>query len=328
MPSRSPAPAAMQWEIDVPILTHPLMLVGFFKIFAIAGLLMWGLVSFIFLMQREYWLIGQMGLMTAAIVAGLMVVGALATLLFYRNRFHMRFTLDDKAALSEMRDTRARRVNRLAIVLGTLAGKPGAVGAGLIGEATASTHVAWPSVVSLRVYPRWNVIALGNSWRTIMLLFCEPKDYEAIRKFAEAAHAAHPAKARSNPVPGLLLRTALTLVACIPLFNLPVKIDSFAPFFTLCFALASVWLIPHLSWAVLLGLGATAWSLFVGAVEPFQSMFTRQAMSRYEIFSGDDMAVLVLAAVGALYLVGQSAALLRGTISSGLAGDLMEMDDA
>lgn len=319
--------APIQWEIDVPILTHPLILLSFAKVFAISGFLMWALMSFVFVVNGEYRQIVDMAALTTMIVAGLMIASALVMLAICRNHFHMRFTLGDEAAVAEMLDGRAKRANRLAIVVGVLAGKPGAVGAGLIGEAGASTRVAWPSVVSLRFYPRWGVIALRNVWRTTMLVFCSPEDYERIREFVEAAHAAYPAKQRRNPVPALAVRTVLTLVACIPLFNLPVKIDLFAPFFTLCFALASVWLIPHLSWAVLLGLGGTAWPLLVGATAPHQPLFSQQTMSRYQVFSGDDIAMLIFAALGALYLVGQSVALLRGRWSSGLADDLMEMED-
>jgi hypothetical protein len=322
------APDRLQWEIDVPILTHPLMVLGFVKIFALAGFVMWALLAFMFAMQGDYKLIGQMALFTAAIVGGIMIVGALATLLFYRNRIHMRFTLDADAALAETLDTRVRRVNRLAILLGALAGKPGAVGAGLIGEATASTKAAWSSVAAVRTYPRWNVIGLGNSWRTTMYLFCPPAMYEAALAHVTAARKAHPARVRGNPVPGLLIRTVLVAIACVPFFNLPVKIDLFAPFFTLCFALASVWLIPHLAWATFLGLGWIVVATAAQALEPFRSMFSGQTMARWEIFSGDDFALLALAFAGATFLIWTSIGLLTGRISSGLAGDLIEMDDA
>ncbi len=46
-----------QWEIEVPILTHPLMLIGVAKLLAIAGLLMWAILAFMFGMQGDWRLI-------------------------------------------------------------------------------------------------------------------------------------------------------------------------------------------------------------------------------------------------------------------------------
>jgi threonine/homoserine/homoserine lactone efflux protein len=44
------------------------------------------------------------------------------------------------------------------------------------------------------------------------------------------------------------------------------------------------------------------------------------------VFSGDDWALIVVAALGAAYLVWLSVGLIRGQIQSGLAGDLIELD--
>jgi len=56
------------------------------------------------------------------------------------------------------------------------------------------------------------------------------------------------------------------------------------------------------------------------------SMFGHGNYRAYEVFSGDDWALIVFAALGAAYLVWLSAGLLRGRIQSGLAGDLLELE--
>ncbi len=160
-----------------------------------------------------------------------------------------------------------------------------------------------------------------------MLVFCPPRQYAAALAHVAAARRAHPARARRNPVPGLLARTALIVLACVPLFNLPVKIDLFTPFFVLCFALAALWLIPVLAWAVFGGLAWIAGEAWMASVAPFRSIFTRQMTPRYEVFSGDDYAMFALALAGAAFLVWLSVGLIAGRVPTALAGDLNEMDE-
>jgi hypothetical protein len=144
-----------------------------------------------------------------------------------------------------------------------------------------------------------------------------------------ARHPA-PASTRRSPVGGLLLRTALVVVATLPLFTLPypAEIDPFAPLFTLCFALASVWLIPLLSVAVIGGVGWIAGHIVLALLDQRRSMFSPHEIYRaYEVAGGDVWAHLALAGLGGFYLVWLSLALLRGRVSSGLAGDLAQLDD-
>lgn len=319
--------AGLQWAIDVRLLTHPPMAFGLARAFALAGLLMWALLAFLLAMQGAYDVIWTMALLTAATLGGVMTLGVVAALLLYRNRLHMAFALDPDGATAALRDARVRRVNRLAIVLGMLFGKPGAVGAGLIGETTSTTRVAWRSVARVRAYPRWHTLALANRWRTTMLVICPPDLYEDVERYIDAARRARPCAARANPVPGLLARSALIVAASVPLFHLPVRIDLFTPFLVVCFALAALWLIPVLAWVTLAGLVWIAGEATLAASAPFRSLFTGKMTPRYAIFSGDDYAMLALAALGAGVLTFLSVRLLQGRTPTALADDMMEMDD-
>ncbi|NJL07869.1 MAG: hypothetical protein HC900_06090, partial [Methylacidiphilales bacterium] len=117
--------APMQWEIDVPVVTHPLMLASYAKLFALTALLMGGLLSFLMAVSGSPDAILMMLAISAGISFALFVVGVLAMAVIYRNRMSMRFTLDRKGARAETIDRRASAVSTATIVLGTLAGKPG-----------------------------------------------------------------------------------------------------------------------------------------------------------------------------------------------------------
>jgi hypothetical protein len=302
------------------------MLVGMAKVFAIAGLLMWGLLAFLLAMQGDWHAVAPMGLMIAAAVCGLAVVGALAATLVYRNRVRMRFTLDDEAATAQVIDNRVRTVNRLAILVGSLIGKPGAVGAGVLGEANKTTLAVWSAIAFVRPHPRWKAIALGNAWRTTLVLFCRSDNYEAVLAQVMAAHAAHATRVRSNPLPRLLLRTVLASLASATLFFLPFKHDPFVPFLMLCFALSSVWLIPSLAWVVLAALAWIAFECVMSGAMPYQSAITHEVMRTYELLNGDDIGLIALAFLGSVYLAWLSYELLTGGVESGLAGDLLEAE--
>jgi hypothetical protein len=93
----------------------------------------------------------------------------------------------------------------------------------------------------------------------------------------------------------------------------------------LCFALASLWLIPVMAWAVFLGLGWLAVLELFAQNETRTSMFDGTSYRAYEVMSGDDYALLVVAALGSAYLIWLCVGLLRGRIRSALAGDMAEM---
>jgi hypothetical protein len=258
---------------------------------------------------------------------GILIFGTLAAALIYGNRLRYRFSVDDKAAVCERIDRRATLVGQLTILLGVLLGKPGAVGTGLISETTTLTSATWPSVVRISEHPGSCAIALHNSWRTTLILFCTQENYAAVLASVKTARGAKAPRQRANPLPRLLLRTLLVALACVPLFKLPVKIDLFVPFLVLCFALASVWMIPVLAWVVLAGLCVIFGMIVLAALAPYTSYITHEAMHRYDIFSGDDWATFAIALLGIAYLVWLSLALLRGRVQSGLTGDLIDMED-
>ena len=70
-----------------------------------------------------------------------------------------------------------------------------AVGVGVISESTTETSAGWPSVVRVVEHPRAHAIALRNTWRTTLILFCTPENYEqvaaAVRDRLEIAERKH-----------------------------------------------------------------------------------------------------------------------------------------
>jgi hypothetical protein len=322
----------LHWEMAVPLVTHPLMLAGILKAFTLAAVMMSLLLSFLMAVTGGTDTIPMMIALSFGTAGALLVVGLAASAIIYGNRMHMRFSLDQHAARAEVTDTRAKAVSIAAIALGALAGKPGAVGTGLITLSDRDRRAAWRGVVSVKYHPRFKAVSLSNAWRTVMILFCTDDNYEAVAAYVGAAVTQHPvaAAARTNPLPKLLLHTGLIILACVPLFSFdhPLKIDIFVPLLVLCFALAMLWLIPLMAYVVWAGLGYLAvvigLQLMAERTSSFRSLGNYRA---YDVLSGDDITMLVAAALGAAYLIWLSRGLMSGRIRAALAGDMADLDD-
>jgi hypothetical protein len=121
-----------------------------------------------------------------------------------------------------------------------------------------------------------------------------------------------------SPLPGLLLRSALVVLATLPLFWLPdnLEVGPLAPAIVLCFALATVWLVPLLGWVVIAALAYIAGAGLLNGFVLMLSLFGEGLVN--PVLTGNDWAELAAAASGAGYLLWLSIAILRGRIRTGL----------
>jgi len=161
-----------------------------------------------------------------------------------------------------------------------------------------------------------------------MILYCTRENYEKVAEAVRASVLPHARDVgRTSPLPGLLLRSMLAVVACIPLFNLPspIHVGLFVPLVVLCFALTAIWFLPVFGWVVIGGLGLLAANAFLSAMAPYTSRITGATFPHYGLMSGDDWAVAALAGLGAAFLLWLSVALLHGRYESALAGDERDM---
>jgi hypothetical protein len=271
------------------------------------------------------WPLMQLTLVCVGVVVALLLF---VIIVFFRNRMTMRFAVDQRGVHSAQIDRRARAGAKAAIAVGVLSGNPNLLGAGLISQSTSSQTTRWGALRSAGFSPRWRAIKLANGWRTVMVLYCLPENYEDVAERVRRALASNPpSRERRSPLTGYLLRTTLVVVASTPLFNLPtpVHVEAFVPFLILCFALASVWLIPILAWAVLGGLAWLAIEVAAVAMSPYRSAISGDTFPLIGLMGDDDWIGAALAVVGAAYFAWLSYALLRGQTQSALARDMSEM---
>lgn len=265
--------------------------------------------------------------MTAAVSGALFLLFLFVMLIVLGNRMLLRFTVTHDGVLCETLSQTARRANCLAVVIGILAGRPGTAGAGMIGMSQEAVFVEWKSVFTVECSERRQVIILRNRWRQVMLIYCSADNFADIAKFVchkTEASETRTAAEMKNPLPDLLLRTVLTMLACAPAFMLsyPFKIDMLIPLLTLCFALATVWLVPLFGYVVMLCTMIMTGMILADGFKIRHSRFASVGDYRaFELLNGDEWLLLGLTAMGFIWLFRSSWRAVRGRVSSALMTD-------
>lgn len=330
MPASTRARSALEWRIEVALLTEPLYLAGYAKAIVLSVLIMGSVLTFLALVTDNMDSIGAFWMLTGLAMAILMVAGVLGTALLTGNRLALSYTADGRGVVQTVVDRKLRAVSGVAAAAGVLTGNAGAAGAGMLARAQNRRSVAWSAVASARFHPKRRAVSLRNTWRTLLVVFCTDETYERFAALVKQKTAQHPGKAppRRNPLPGLLVRTVLAVLCCLPFFGLPwpFELDLFVPLLTVCFALASVWLVSHL---VLVAMGGLAfmWVDIAGrALLERQSTLDGSLYRFLDMMGAEDWLPLAVSAGGTIVLVLMGIGLISGRFATALSDDGEDAD--
>lgn len=317
------------WQCDVPLLTHPVMLRSVTLMCGLSTFIMIALVGGIIALTegpRSALPMVGMGLM---IGGGMFVLCLAIMLVFFGNRMSMRFVIDDRGVNARVVDRRARIANRLAVVAGALAGRPGTAGAGLTAMSSEETGTVWGGVASASYDSRRRTITLRNDWRPVIYVFCTPETYEeaASRIASGLAGVRKPGRRGRNPLWPTLGWTVVVILSVLPLFGMPYPFEPhlLSVILVLCFALATVWLIPLMGWPVLGGIAWIAAALAFQGLTQHTNQFSGNTYSGFGTMDAGEWIGFGIACIGLAVLAGISLAALRGRIVSLLMRDVLKM---
>lgn len=327
-------PTKLVWETDLKFFS-PLMLGRWTWAMALTLLVMTLIMAVILVPSGGWDELAGIFPMFAAITAGFWLLGLLIMAVVFRGKYGVRYTLSATGLLLETTSRAAKVSNRAAIVAGILSGKPGVAGSGLLAASQETQEVKWRGNFHAVHKPDSHMILLKGPWRTLMMVQCTPENYaevaERMAGYLKRRGAAKRVASQASPLPGYLLRSVATVIACVPLFLLADEyhLDIFLPIFILCFALATVWLLPVLAWAVLGGLLFYIGEFVLAMLEQRQSMFEPgETYLRFEVLRGDDWAFLALVVgAGIAWLLWLCIGALRGKVRSALAADQTDMGE-
>ena len=298
---------AISWETSLPLFSAR-MLRQWTAVLLITGLVMMVLLGTAFVVTGERDALVPMALMVAAVDGGIWLLGLVIMAVVFRGSWRVRYTVSDRGIRCETVDRVARTANRVAVAAGVLAGSPQAVGAGLIGASRETEEARWSGAFRVSADERGHCLTLRNSWRTVMWVQCTPGNFAAVSKAVAEQMAAHRTETRASgrsPIPRALARTGLVIVAVLPLLAAADEFGTglLVPIITLCFGLASVWLVNLFGWVVLGSLAVQAALTLARQLEQRPSYFRHGETYRaYEVLNGSDLSLLLLAALGATVL--------------------------
>jgi hypothetical protein len=184
-PDTATAPDPIEWTYDIPLLTSRFMVWDFVRVILLSVVAMYVIVALggLIIEQELIILPPMVFALTAGIMAGLFVL----TSLLLGNRQGARFTVDARG-VEYRAEKRERSMNKLVVIVGLLARNPTTAGAGTLAMTRERMLVPWESIHRVVVYPRARVIALRNSWRTVLRLHCPPELFDDVVSAVETYH--------------------------------------------------------------------------------------------------------------------------------------------
>lgn len=180
-----PIEPLLAWDITVPLLTNRFMLTDFARWMLLTYAAMALIACLIGLFARDLKVFLGVIQLFGLICAGMTVLFVLIMLIFFRNRMELAFAIDEKGINALVASRKAKAGNRLAILLGILAGKPLAVGVGLTARAQERTRLEFSELRGVRFSPEPAVISLRDKWFKHVRLYCRPDNYSQAKTLVE-----------------------------------------------------------------------------------------------------------------------------------------------
>jgi hypothetical protein len=313
----------LSWDIPISLINNPFIFRASIQLCVVTWIVIALLFGLIFGVTDELDALLPLMTVMTLVVLGLWVFMLLVMLLFFGNRMSMHYTINKGGVTCDITSRRSKAANRLLILLGILALKPGAVGAGMVAVSQESQSFEWERIYVARYNEKRKVITLRNRWRSLIMVFCLPENYDAVVEDIKEKLLQRPGDQlrKGNPLVSLLLRTVLTGLACalLFLFDYPFKVDLFIPIFILCFAMATIWLIPLFGYVVIGAVFILASMLIYQGFQVHTSQFSSLGDYRgFEILDGGEWMFLALVMLAFVYLVWSSWRAVKGKDESGL----------
>jgi hypothetical protein len=310
----------LSWDISISLINNPFMFRASIQLCLLTWLVVVILFGVISVATGDLELFSSMLALMSVLMVGLWLTMLLVMAVFFGNQMPMRFTLDKQGVTCDITSKRSKAANRFLILLGILARQPGAVGTGLIAYSQESQTFEWERVYAVKYDDVRHVITLRNSWRSLIMIFCLPENYNDVAEFVRKKVPQRERRSR-NPLLSLLTRTVLTILACTLLFQLdyPFEIDLFILIFILCFAAATIWLIPLFGYVVIAAALYVTGLIIYQGLQVHTSQYDFLGSYRgFELVNDEEWIFMALVFLAIFYLIWSSWRAVKGRDESAL----------
>lgn len=173
----------LTWEARIRVLTNPNIWASMLLVLGIPSVLL-GVFFAILAKRPEYALLVPLGFMS--ILLGIFVLVALVIDLC--GGFKVVFFLTSHGVRS-VAGKGPQAVSTVAVLAGIFAGKPGAVGAGLLAESEQNVFIPWQAITKIKVKTWRRFIMVKREWGFKPIgIYCTPENFpqamEVLRYYA------------------------------------------------------------------------------------------------------------------------------------------------
>lgn len=322
----------ISWKVDVHLLTNRHMLVAFVKIMFGASGIVSLLLAFLLGIQGDWDAILPIAGMLFAIGCGLFLFGLLLMAFPFRNKVETSFLLNADGIKMAITDKTVKLTNRIGMFAGAALGSAATTGSSILSTTQEEQALKWTGNFKAVFEPSTRSIAFVSNWRVLMRVYCLAENYADVVAFVQSHMEKHNTAShvsKKSPIGKYILRTLMVILCCLPLFAMceVYDISMFLPLLTLCFGIAVVWFVAPLAWVTIATIILIAGASILNAVSERQSYFSGENYQRFEVLSGDDWALTILALIGSAVLIWFSLATINGKIIPAFTQDLIDMGD-
>ncbi|MEI8191286.1 MAG: hypothetical protein WCI75_16340 [candidate division NC10 bacterium] len=171
----TPEQLHLTWETRIRVLTNPSVWTSMLLALGIPSVLL-GIGFAVMAKRPEYALLVPLGFMS--ILLGIFFLVALVIDLF--GGFKVVFFLTSQGVRS-VAGKGARAASTVAVLAGVLAGKAGAVGAGLLAESEQNVFIPWKDITKIKVKTWRRFIHVKREWGYKPIgLYCTPENFPQV----------------------------------------------------------------------------------------------------------------------------------------------------
>lgn len=169
----------IKWRIRVPIFRSTLIL----KQLGLAIGLPFGIIAAVITLPSGR---SVYTLYALLLISLLLFLAWLFVMLVYGGKYAVEYSADRGGVRCRTHAKQAktnRIVNGLTVTLGLFAGRPSAVGAGLLAQSRQNEYLRWSQITKVKYKPKKSFILLRGGLAENMVLFCTSENYEKVVQF-------------------------------------------------------------------------------------------------------------------------------------------------
>ena len=168
------------WRIQIKLINNRFIVWNVVKGLIITLIVLFVIFALIFSLNS-----GLAGLKMALIVCFwialfIIVISILTLTVILGNKYPLEFVIDENGITMKGDSNRAKKVHRLALILGLLGRSSATAGAGALGVAGEIETCSWKEIDSVKIYEDVKVVAAKKNIVQTMYIFCTENNFKEV----------------------------------------------------------------------------------------------------------------------------------------------------